>query len=210
MSLDHLRRNPAPAVDVIRESGQAGFLQLDAGSFTGLIHWRGDRSAKRLFVHAPGRSTELTGRAPGIHIDVPGHGLSSDWIGKAPSDWEAWAAVIDAAAEHFGVAEIVHEPSPSGDPDRLFPDLRPDRFGNYLTQAWSIVRAQHLFEPWYEASAANAIRFDPGDLDPAKLAVEHRARLRARSAREYLVARRQAEQGEGDGNPRRHATARAA
>jgi hypothetical protein len=79
-------------------------------------------------------------------------------------------------------------PAPRGDPTRLFPNLAPDRFGAYLTRGWSIVRAGHFFEPWYEASPATAIDFDPTALDPERLAREHRALLRATAARELATA----------------------
>jgi pimeloyl-ACP methyl ester carboxylesterase len=192
VSLEHLRRYPAPAVAAVPESEEAGFLPVQTRSFAGFIHWRGRREAGRLIVHGPGRSLDLTGTEAGIHIDVPGHGLSSGWVGAVPVAWEPWEEVIQSVAEHFGTGEIVHEPAPSGDPERLFPDLAADRFGSYLTKAWSIVRARHLFDPWYEASAANAVGFDPAELKPGRLALEHRALLRASAAREYLIARREA------------------
>jgi haloalkane dehalogenase len=64
----------------------------------------------------------------------------------------------------------------------------PDRFGAYLTRAWSIVRARHFFAPWYEANAAHAVPFDPAAITPARLAVEHRDLLRATAARDYAKA----------------------
>jgi len=208
LSLDHLRRHSAPAFAAVPQSEGAGFLRVEVPAFRGFIHWRRNGTADRLVVHGPGRSLDLT-VGQGIHIDLPGHGLSGDWPGEAPADWQAWHEVIEAVAAHFGTAETVHEPVPSGTPELLFPDLVPDRFGRYLTAAWSIVRAGHLFDPWYETSAATAIPFDPAALEPESLALEHRALLRARSARQYLIARCNG-QGEENGHSRRDATARAA
>lgn len=87
-----------------------------------------------------------------------------------------------------GDVPVNSEPAPRGDPAQLFPNLAPDRFGAYLTRAWSIVRARHLFDPWYEASPATAIDFDPAVLEPERLAREHRALLRASAARELATA----------------------
>jgi pimeloyl-ACP methyl ester carboxylesterase len=208
LSLRHLRRYPAPEGSQLPEACDAGFLAVETDSFRGFIHWRRRGPGDCLIVHGPGRSLELTA-GDGIHIDLPGHGLSSDWAGEPPAHWQPWDASIRAAASHFGLSEVAYEPAPSGDPERLFPDLTPDRFGSYLTRAWSIVRARHLFAPWYETHAGSAIPFDPAALAPERLAVEHRALLRARAARQYLLARRAAEGGQ-DGNTRGHAAARAA
>jgi hypothetical protein len=209
LSLEHLQRYPAPAAHHIAEEEDAGFLAVDTQEYHGFIHWRAIGDEKRLFVHAPGCSLELTGDAPGIHVDAPGHGLSSDWAGVVPREWEAWQRVFEFVAKHFAASEIVHASTPIGDPERLFPDLTPDRFGSYLTRAWSVVRGQHLFKPWYEANAACAVDFDPAELEPERLAIEHRALLRARSAREFLIAR-QTQGGKEDGDTRGHAAACAA
>jgi pimeloyl-ACP methyl ester carboxylesterase len=210
LSFEHLMRDPAPVVDELPECSAAGFVRITEGGFDGLIHWQGDRTSDRLLLHAPGRSLDLVEEPNCIRIDLPGHGLSDGWPEDPPTDPAAWEAVFRAVAAHFGTATIVHEPLPAGDPDRLFPDLSPDRLGNYLTTAWSIVRARHLFGPWYKAAAATAIPFDSAALEPGRLALEHRALLRARAARHWLIARRQTEGGEGDGNSRGHAAARAA
>jgi pimeloyl-ACP methyl ester carboxylesterase len=187
-SLDHVARFAVAAPDRLGEATDEGFVRIAVAGFDGLIHWRGARGAT-LTVHAPGRALELLGDAA-LAIDLPGHGLSDGWSGDSPTDPAAWAAVIAAAAGALDAADIAYEATPVGDPERLFPDFAPDRFGAYLTRAWGIVRAAHLFAPWYEASAAAAIAFDPADLAPERLAVEHRALLRATAAREWLVARR--------------------
>jgi hypothetical protein len=99
------------------------------------------------------------------------------------------------AARQCDLCDLSHEPLPPGDPARLFPDLVPDRFGAYLTRAWAIVRAAHLFAPWYEAGAATARLFDPAELAPGRLAAEHLALLQASAAHPYMMARRQGETG---------------
>lgn len=58
---------------------------------------------------------------------------------------------------------------------RAIPGRTPDRHGAFLNAEWNAVRAAHFFWPWFEAKAANAIPFDPADITPEKLAVEHRA-----------------------------------
>lgn len=183
-SLEFLQKHPAAEVPQIAEAGDEGFRRVAADGFDGLIHWRGT-PGKEVMLHGPGRALDLLAEAHGFAIDLPGHGLSDGWSGPAPADWQAWRAVVTAIA---GDAPVRSEPAPRGDPARLFPDLTPDRFGAYLTRAWSVVRARHLFDPWYEASPGTAIDFDPAVLEPERLAREHRALLRATAARELAAA----------------------
>ena len=166
-----------------------GFISVCTARFDGQIHWRRAASNAEpvLQVHGPGQALDclmLTGTA----IDLPGHGLSSSWNGEPPGDWADWQAVIDACAAAPGLAEIALPASLVGDPELLFPDLSPDRFGSHLTRGWAIVRARHFFAPWYQASAANALVFDPAVLAPERLAIEHRALIRASAAREMAIA----------------------
>ncbi len=147
------------------EAVDAGFVPVSAPGFDGLIHWQGDC------------------------VDPPGHGLSDRWPGDAPTDWSSWKAVFDAFTAACGRG-VTLPPLAIGDPDRLYPDLTPDRFGTYLTKAWAIVRAQALFEPWYEVSAATARHIDPAQIAPAALAVAHRDLLRgAYAAKALHIAR---------------------
>ncbi|MEO7774262.1 MAG: alpha/beta fold hydrolase, partial [Steroidobacteraceae bacterium] len=67
--------------------------------------------------------------------------------------------------------------------EHAIPDLTPDRFGSYLTAAWSAVRAAHFFWPWFDAKAANAISFSTTEIMPEALAREHRSLIRARAGR---------------------------
>lgn len=188
-SLAHLRAAETPVAANIAESADAGFVPIEAGRFAGLIHWRGDRTA-RLRLHAPGAAMPARRAPDALHIDVPGHGLSDGWRGAPPEDWEGWNAVFAALASHFGTGDPDVPPPPAGDPARLYPDLSPDRFGSHLTRAWQIVRARHFFDPWYAASAAHERRFDAADLAPEKLAREHLRLLQARAARAYHCALR--------------------
>lgn len=186
-SLDFLRGYPGDRLDDPAESAQRGFVRLRAAGFDGLIHWRGRRGGP-VRLAPPGSEADLTDPGDGVVIDPPGHGLSDDWSGPAPTDWAAWAAVAEAACDALGGGAILRPAVPRGDPDRLFPDLAPDRFGTHLLTAWGVVRARHFFDPWYDAQAAAAIAFDPAAIEPEKLARQHRALLRARSARSYLTA----------------------
>jgi haloalkane dehalogenase len=196
-SLAFLRQHPAAAVTTLGESGEEGYVTIDTGAFAGLIHWRGLISETVMTIHGPGRAAALV---QGFAIDLPGHGLSDRWPGPAPTDWEPWRGVIEAVGEHFGITSVRHEPLPVGDPERIFPDLAPDRFGTYLTRAWSIIRAGHFFSPWYEANADHALAFDTAAIDPGRLALEHRALLQASAARELMTARNTAT-GDDYGNP---------
>lgn len=181
-SLEFLRSHAGPPLDSVPEDASAGFLLVRTQGFDGLIHWQGDAANGRLALHAPGREGGLI-EGGDIRIDLPGHGLSSPWPAAAPTDWPAWQAVVQEVSAKFGLNGIDYEPLPPGDPELLYPGLMPDRFGAHLVKAWGIVRAQHLFAPWYQASAGNALPFDPGVLAPETLAVEHRALIRATAAK---------------------------
>ncbi len=165
-----------------------GFLEAETPQFCGLIHWHAAGNPERLHIHAPGKELGMAKLADAIEIDMPGHGLSDRWKDKAPDDWLAWQDIIDAVAAHFGTKQTSFEPHAKGDIDRLYPDLRPSRFGHHLTEAWAIVRAAHVFEPWYEANAGHAIDFDSDELSPERLVVKHRALIRAVSAKEFALA----------------------
>lgn len=150
-----------------------GFIALGHG----LVHWRGTIKAKRLALHSPG--AEMAGpEAGGIAIDVPGHGLSD----PAPDITGA----LEAAAAKLGVAEIVWPDVPLGDPDQLYPDLSPQRFGEHLQRAWGVSRSEAMFAPWYAGTAACAIAIDQGAMTPEAIALRTRARLRAgKAARQW-------------------------
>ncbi|OYY90930.1 MAG: alpha/beta hydrolase [Sphingomonas sp. 28-66-16] len=194
VSLAFLRAGHPDPRPVLVDCPDEGFWHVTTAAFDGLIHWRGRRGGT-LHLHAPGRALDLLGAVDGLAIDLPGHGLSDRWPDAVPTHWAPWQAVIDGIAAQFGCSDIVMEPAPAGDPERLFPDLAPDRFGSYLTRAWAIVRAGHFFEPWYETGAAAARAFVADEVAAGALAREHRALIRASSARECLIARRSIEGG---------------
>ncbi|HEY9092604.1 alpha/beta hydrolase [Parasphingorhabdus sp.] len=188
VSLAHLLKTDNPALPPLNEAQDEGFLPIETARFSGLIHWKGARDADKLLLHAPAAAIGASVPQGSIAIDLPGHGLSGDWTGQAPTDWADWQEVIDAVAAQFGIHAIVTPSVPSGDPDSLYPDLSPDRYGNYLSKAWQIVRASEIFEPWYKAGKDNTRAFKPEVLDPAALAKRHLDLLNARSAREYHLA----------------------
>lgn len=187
VSLAHLLKADNPALPPLNEAQDEGFLAIETARFSGLIHWKGSKDAEKLVLHAPAAAI---GAVPqdSIAIDLPGHGLSGDWTGQSPTGWADWQEVIDAVAAQFGIHAIVTPSVPSGDPDSLYPDLSPDRYGNYLTKAWQIVRASEIFDPWYKAGKDNARAFKSEVLDPAALAKRHLDLLNARAAREYHLA----------------------
>jgi haloalkane dehalogenase len=188
-SLSFLQAHTGPVLDLFAQDVEHGFIHVTAGGFDGLIHWRGNKGgADSLLIHAPGREMDDVIADNKVAIDMPGHGLSDNWKGAVPTDIEAWHAVTHAARDMLGARQLIYQPLPEGDPERLFPDLTPDRHGHYLTKAWSIVRAGRFFRPWYAANAAHAVAFEAEDITPQALAKDHRALLRARSAREMMVA----------------------
>lgn len=189
ISLEFLLRNAAPLAAGLAEDAHQGFIPVRTQEFEGLIHWQGQPGAARLLLHRPGEEAEFpAGAEDSLAIDLPGHGLSDAWSGVAPVQREAWLAVAKAAAQQLQSGDVVLPETPVGDPQRLFPDLSPDRFGAYLLKAWAIARAQPLYSPWYDARASSATAFDPSVLAPAAIARRHRALLRASAAREMTIA----------------------
>jgi haloalkane dehalogenase len=196
-SLAFLQAHAAPAIGALPTVEDQGFAHIETEAFNGLIHWRGSHKASRMVVHAPGGEA-ATGRF--LAIDLPGHGLSSDWVGDAPETIEPWRVLLGACMTHFGVKAIDGQgwsaalsdraaPRPSPEiAERLIPDLTPDRFGGHLTRAWSVARATRLFDPWFVADAGHAIPVDSAALAPAALARDTRALLRARSGRALMIA----------------------
>jgi haloalkane dehalogenase len=187
-SLTFLKEHAGPSPAHFAQDADQGFIHIKAGDFDGLIHWRGQLGNPNLVLHAPGQEMADSAKTGTLLIDLPGHGLSDTWPTTPPTDRASWQAVTQAACYRLGATKVTEPIVPEGDPDQLFPDLTPDRYGHYLTKAWSIVRARHFFQPWYEVSAARAIVFDPDDIAPNRLAKDHRALLRARAAREMMIA----------------------
>jgi pimeloyl-ACP methyl ester carboxylesterase len=179
--LDH-RDGQEPA---LVEDATEGFLAVRSPGFDGLIHWAGTPGTDMLHLHPPG--AELSPPRPGaLAIDLPGHGLSDGWQHQPTPD--EWFALVEAVRVALGARTIVWPPLPAGEPDRLYPDLAPDRFGGHLHCAWGIARASALFSPWYAADAAHAIPFDAQALKPETLARAARARLRAPAAHSWHTA----------------------
>lgn len=106
-------------------------------------------------------------------------------VGEGFSALLAADAARQAGASGWG-AVAAHIPLPE-DAQRwaelAIPDQTPDRFGSYLTAAWSAIRAAHFFFPWFEAKHGNAIPFRREDIAPEALAAEHRSLIRARAGR---------------------------
>lgn len=188
VSLNHLLATETPMVGDLQEAHNEGFVAIQTDEFNGLIHWRGDRRADKLFLHAPAYAAADDQTAGQIAIDLPGHGLSDNWDGETPDIWGPWESVIAAVADALHTNETVYPALPDGEPGKLYPDLSPDRFGNYLNIAWQIVRARHMFVPWYQVDAAHAVDFDEQWLRPEHLAAEHLALINGHSAKQYHIA----------------------
>ena len=152
----------------LAEDQSEGWLALDHG----LIHWKGEPGGK-LVLHGPAGELVEPGQGE-IAIDVPGHGQSDDFADIR--------AAIEAAAKALKASDIVWPDAPQGDPERLYPDMTPDRFGQYLQRAWAVARAEAFFAPWYETRATNAIPLNSSALDPAALHARAIARIRAGGA----------------------------
>lgn len=169
-SLAFLRNHgAAPPCPPLAEDKHEGWLAVEGG----LIHWKGTRGGERLVLHTPAR--EMADPEPGnLAIDAPGHGQSDDV--------ENPRAAIEEAAMALGAEAVLWPAPPPGDPDQLYPDMSPDRFGAYLQRAWAIARAEAFFAPWYGASAANAVPLDAAMLDPHALQRRARARIIAGDA----------------------------
>ncbi|MFM7404575.1 MAG: alpha/beta fold hydrolase [Erythrobacter sp.] len=149
---------------LLAEDRHEGWVVLEGG----LIHWKGTPGADRLVLHAP--AAEMAEPEPGtLAIDAPGHGQSDAF--------EHALAAVEAAASSLGAEAVFWPAPPPGDPDKLYPDMTPDRFGTYLQRAWAVARAEAFFAPWYEASAAHAVPLQSEALDPH--ALQRRARARA-------------------------------
>lgn len=213
-SFAFLRDRAPPQTGQLREADDEGFARVAVVGFDGFIHWRGDRSAGRVLLHAPGRSIELLDADGSLLIDLPGHGLSDDFQGRGIADWTALiAAAVGkvstapettvvgegasallalAVAREIGARAVqgvdAHIPVEADAAEwiRYQPDLIPDRFGSYLTQAWSLVRTSSFFWPWFRADAAHAIPFVTEEVTPERLAVTHRALIRARAGKRLL------------------------
>lgn len=172
-SLTFLCRHATGTPARLAEDADEGWIAFAEG----LVHWRGVRRADRLVLHAP--AAEGAEPAPGeVAIDVPGHGLSSEFADIG--------ATIEAARGALGARHIAWPTPPPGDPERLYPDLTPDRFGAHLLRAWGVARAEALFAPWYATDKDHAVRIAAAALAPEAIACRARARLRAGdSARRY-------------------------
>ncbi|MDJ0977611.1 MAG: alpha/beta fold hydrolase [Erythrobacter sp.] len=192
VSLAFLQEDAGEVAPLLAEDSEEGWLPLDHG----LVHWKGTKGGT-LVLHGPAEELAEPG-AGEITIDVPGHGKSDPIVspregGDLPAGGSrprgsahAFEESISAAAAKLGAQKIRYPKLPEGDPARLYPDMTPDRFGQYLQRAWQAARAQAFFEPWYEASAANAIPLDTTKLEPAALHTRARARIRAGyAARHY-------------------------
>lgn len=191
-SLDFLKRLDTPPCGALNTSVTCGFIPIKTADFNGLIHWQGMRQSNILHLHEPGGAIALNGRQDAadtpLAMDLPGHGLSDGFTGNAPTSWAPWQAVIDAVAAQFGSSDIKYAALPKGDPQRLYPDLTPDRFGHYLATAWQIVRARTFYDPWYQADKGHQRPFIAADIDPQILAIKHMALLNGRAAKAYHMA----------------------
>lgn len=159
------------------EDDNEGWLAIDGG----LIHWKGKRGAARLILHAP--AGELAEPGPDeIAIDLPGHGQTDDFADVV--------AVIEQAKQDLGASQVVYPDLPVGDPQRLYPDLTPDRYGSHFQRAWIAARTEAFFAPWYEAKRDHATTIDQNAITPA--AIHARAVARLRAGREAAIKCHQA------------------
>ncbi|QTD55129.1 alpha/beta fold hydrolase [Parasphingorhabdus cellanae] len=188
VSLNHLLATETAMIDGLPDANDEGFIAVQTGEFNGLIHWRGERGANQLVLHAPSYNVAGNQTTGQIAVDLPGHGLSDNWTDAVPVAWAPWHTLVSDVADVLGTTEIVYPNLQVGEPEQLYPDLSPDRFGNYLNMAWQIVRARHMFAPWYKVDAQHVVAFDEQQLKPEHLAAEHLALINGHSAKEYHIA----------------------
>ena len=157
----------------LSEDPDEGWLAIDGGH----IHWRGTRGASVLTLHPP--ASAMADLAPDtLAIDVPGHGHSSPFADMG--------GAIEKAKQHLGAKEIKWPDLPLGDPDKLYPDLTPDRFGGHLLRAWGTARSEAFFSPWYQADHDHRVQVKAEAITPEAIARRAYARLRAgNSAKQY-------------------------
>jgi pimeloyl-ACP methyl ester carboxylesterase len=187
-SLIHLLATQSPPIDKLPEATNEGFINISTDAFNGLIHWRGQRKSGKLILHLPGYEADRDLPHNCVSIDLPGHGLSDPWQGQIPTEWPIWQAVIESVIEQLDIQSVDYPALPIGDVERLYPDLSPDRFGNYLNVAWQIVRARNMFAPWYQVNPTCSIPIMPQRLSPANLATEHLALINATAAKQWHIA----------------------
>jgi hypothetical protein len=205
---DFLKKHPGPSYELFAVDADRGFVPVETKHFDGVIQWSGNLSATKLVLHNVGESIEMIEDSGSLLIDLPGHGLSGDISDKAAL--ADWADVIKTTLTNLGATSIncvsgdqisallslaiakeigaecvcatnANIPVDGDNWQAAQPDLTPDRYGNYLTRAWQVVRAGQFFWPWFEAKNTNAIEFTNKEIDPEYLAIAHRALLRARS-----------------------------
>ena len=157
----------------LAEDSDEGWLEIDGDH----IHWRGTRDASVLTLHPP--ASAMGDLAPGtLAVDVPGHGHSSAFIDMAET--------ITKAREMLGAKETAWPAVPIGEPDELYPDLTPDRYGSHLLRAWSAARAEAFFSPWYQAGHDHRVHVKAEAITPDAIARRAYARLRAgNSAKQF-------------------------
>ena len=200
---EFLKSHDGPTHNHFAEDKNAGFVSVKTPAFDGLIHWRGNLQGKTLSLHAPGQSMELLPDAE-LAFDLPGHGLSSPISNSAKA--VDFAEVIVQAIQNLGLSlnEIFGEeisailaghvaqrlavkaiglnavvPADAKSWIESLPDFTPDKYGNYLSRAWRIIRMGTFFWPWFDVKYANSIPFEESDHDPKLIALKHRALLRA-------------------------------
>lgn len=153
----------------LAEDADEGWMELEGT----LLHWKGTRGAHYLALHPPAAEMADPGE-DAVAIDLPGHGQSDDC-----DDIET---TLTQAMARLDLLELRLPALPTGDPEQLYPDLAPDRFGSHLQRAWGAARAQAFFQPWYAADTKHATVLDPAELEPAAIHARFLARLRAGSA----------------------------
>lgn len=130
-----------------------------------------------LRLHAPGASLQACaaadGTAPGLRLDLPGHGESdpaaaeiaalADPIAQLMRELGWLDAVIETPSLSLPIAEAVAAQLPAVDVAPAPPilplalraelDLKPERSGAHVLRAFALAREQALSEPWWSEAA---------------------------------------------------------
>ncbi len=104
--LAHLLQAPSLPCPELAESSDRGFIHVAVAGFDGLLHWRGKRDAATVHLHAPGRSAELLDVNDTLLLDLPGHGLSDNWLPGHTPELSDWSTVTAQAISQLSGVEL--------------------------------------------------------------------------------------------------------
>ena len=131
------------AIAAARQGARTAYISAVGGEHFGQALralWQAE-GVDHTYVHtdkqAPTGLYFVSHDARGHHFDYLRAGSAASRFQTAQLPLQA----IAAAQEALGAGAIRWRALPVGDPDLLYPDLSPDRFGSHLLRAWAAARA---------------------------------------------------------------------